>query len=214
MNSTAASILLFGLAVAVLWVTSAYFRSRYRMYRDLDFVAVDQQLKLTIEDPAGASATFTKQVTIVAKKEGLKEFVHREWSADGTFSDFKVDGKQAKVETDAGDLIIRKTFDTPMRRRDRITTTVSTVVTNSFNSIHEWLTFTPTYPIKHLEVCITLPRSRPAKRTFASERQGSETTVARVQPELSEDGTRIDWSIDNITDLTRQYLIEWEWPKR
>ncbi|HEY0159078.1 MAG TPA: hypothetical protein VGF28_17460 [Thermoanaerobaculia bacterium] len=214
MNSTAATILIFGLAVAVLWITSAYFRARYRTYRDLDFVAVDQQLKLVIEDPAGARATLSKQVTIVAKKEGLKEFVHREWSADGTFSEFKVDGQPANIETDAGDIIIRKVFSTPMRRLDRVTTTVSAVVTNSFNSSHEWLTFTPTYPIKHLEVEITLPHTRRAKRTFASERQGSETSEARVQPELDDDGTRITWSIDNVTDLTRQYLIEWEWPKR
>jgi hypothetical protein len=214
MSSTAASILLFGLTVVVLWLTSAYFRARYRAYRNLDFVAVDQQLTLVIHDPAGVRATLSKQVTIVAKKEGLKEFVHREWSADGTFSDLKVDGEAVEPETDAGDIIIRKTFSTPLRRRDRVTTVVSASVADSFKSLHEWLTVSPTYPIKHLEVQITLPRSRPAKRTFASERQGSETSAARVQPELTEEGTRITWSLDNVTDLTTQYLIEWEWPKR
>jgi hypothetical protein len=213
MSSTAATIFIFILAVAVLWVTSAYFRARYRAYRDLDFVAVDQQLKLVIDDPAGVRATLSKQVTIVAKKEGLTEFVHREWSADGRFSDFKIDGQPAEIETDAGDIIIRKHFPTPMRRLDRVTTTVSAVVADSFNSTHEWLTFAPTYPIKHLTVEITLPHKRPAKRTFASERQGSETTKARVQPELDEDGTRITWSLDNVTDLSRQYLIEWDWPR-
>jgi len=214
MSSATASILLFGLAVAVLWITSAYFRARYRAYRTLDFVAVDQRLKLVIEDAAGTRATLYKEVTVVAKKDELKEFVHREWSADGMFSDFKVDDQPVTPQTDAGDLIIRKIFPTPLRRGDRVPTTVSAVVTDSFKSTHEWLTFTPTYPIKHLEVQITLPRSRPAKRTFASERQGSETSEARVQPQLNDDGTRIEWSLDNVTDLTTQYLIEWEWPKR
>ena len=51
MSSTTASILLFGLTLVVLSVTSAYFRARNGAYRKLDFVAVDQQLKLVIEDP-------------------------------------------------------------------------------------------------------------------------------------------------------------------
>lgn len=186
--------------------------ARLRAYRDLDFAILEHRLKLVIHDADGRNAFIEKTVTLLAKRSGLVVFDHREWSADGTVSEIRVDGMTVEPIVDAGNLIVRKTFPTPLRRNEVVTTSVSAVVKDSFLGTEEWLTLSFTRPIKHTEIEIHLPNGRPAQSAAMTIRRGADVRAAH-QPEMDDDKTVIRWKGDKLTDLSAQYRLEWKWPR-
>jgi hypothetical protein len=197
----------------VLLAIVLYLFTRLRAHSDIDFSILDYQLLLTIDDIGGKHAKLEKTVTLLAKRNDLTTFEHRDLSADGSVENILVDGQPVTPDRDAGDLIIRKTFPKPLRRKQEVTTSISADVKESFLGTREWITVSPTRPIRLLHIRVRLPPGRPAADAFATVQQGDHLRQADEKPTLSSANSVIDWTTMNITDLNVKFRLEWEWPK-
>jgi hypothetical protein len=208
-------LLLVGVSLfAVLLALGFFISIGLGAYKRTLFTIIECKITLIIKDTAGSDAEFRKSLKLKANHTGLSQFDHRNLSADGSFSDFKVNGIPVQPKKDAGDFIVEVRFP-PLKRGAILSTDLSLRIRDSFPSTTEAATYLVAHPTEKLVVEIHLPDGRPAQEVRVYRRRGGETdTNVTPEPKLAASNTRIAWEASNLKDLGAEYIVEWVWPPK
>ena len=207
-------LLLAFLTFLTLFALSLLFSLYYQMYRATLFTVVDLDFALTISDPKGKHATFTKTMQLRANHKGLSEYIHRNLSADGSMGNFRVDDREPeKIQKDAGDLLIYVRFPHPLSRGEVIKTTLSADMLDSFCSTTEWVTYMVTYPTKKVTITVNLPEGRPASAAEMYRFRGGEIERIPDPVVLLNNNHRLVWTATDLRHLGTEYRLQWSWPE-
>ena len=198
---TAALLLL---VIALAWYL--YWRLHLPAY-----TVAELKMEFQIHDRAGNESTARKTVVLRPNYPNLKEYVHKNFSSDGTAT--LVPDRRVNIvrsESAAGQHGVTVAFDTPLKAFSRVATWLEWKLQGAFTGNPEAVVLTADQPIRAAVVEVTLPPDRPPQRAVVIR------SYAGRQEELAPprvDASRITWACSRRWRgiPMGDYEIRWWW---
>jgi membrane protein implicated in regulation of membrane protease activity len=195
----------------VLVLLVAFFVFVYRSGRGPSYETLLMKKVLTIEDKGGTLAGIKREQKIRARFGNLEGVWWRGNIADGTLSDFKVDGRDPdRTETVGGTLSLYKAFKRPLLRNEEKTILWSMKANGSFKNDSETFGHETVPKTKELVLEINFPTGRPCRNPIFYVQVAGNYVGPQDGLENNAYGQQLVATVHGPKQ-GHTYCVDWEW---
>ena len=169
-------------------------------------------VRLVLHDDEGKSATFRKTLRLRPNKSGQQTYIHRNLSADGEITNFRVDDDvdMTTAVQQSADWRLPVVFKNQKRRWKECETWLAADFVDCFTKKRESFTLLVEPNTRDVELEVEFPTTSSPRDPMAIFRSSGMETELDPPPVIN--GTTLTWSITRRwRPLSGEYEIFWEW---